>query len=414
MTFGFPLAWIDRDGKLLIAVRGLRTFSHSAVTILVAIYLDLQGFSLVEVGVFLTLGSTGAAAAALLAGVFGDTFGRRRMLALLAMFMALTGIALVATTSLPILTIAAFFGGFSAMSGAAGGMGPLEQAILPTTSPEDRRTEVFAVYGVVGMTAVALGSLAAGAPTIIQSVIGLDQIGATRLVFAAYAVMGVNVALLYLLLSRKVEVPRETRSNMWVNPLRLPSRRRIFTLSGLFMADSFGTGLIPQSLAAYYFFTRFDLEPEQLGLLFFASSVLTAISLWVAARLAKAIGLVNTMVFTHIPSSVFLMAVPLVPEAWMAIGLWLLRAFFAQMDVPTSQSYTMAVVRPEERTAMASAGMVSRSAGIAAGPSVSTALWSAGSATVPFVIGGMIKITYDLALWSLFKRVKPPEEMSHP
>jgi MFS family permease len=409
-TSRLPLAWIDGDGKLLIGVRGLRTFSHSAVTVLVAIYLDLQGFSLVEVGLFLTLGSTGAASAALLAGIFGDAFGRRRMLAVFSGFMALTGLALVLTASLPILAIAALLGGFSAFAGAAGGLGPLEQAILPTTAPNERRTDLFAVYGIVGAAAVAFGSLAAGLPSAIQHFTSLDQAESMKIVFAGYAITGAIVAALYLRLSSAAEVPPEKRASTWVNPFRLPSRRRIFTMSGLFTVDSFGTGLIPQGLASYYFFTRFDLDPEQLGLLFFASSVLTAVSLWIAARMAGVIGLVNTMVFTHIPSSVFLMAVPLVPAAWMAIALWLMRAFFSQMDVPTSQSYMMAIVRPEERTAMASAGMVSRSAGIAAGPSVSTALWSATSAAVPFMIGGTVKITYDLALWLLFKRVKPPEE----
>ena len=403
---------MSRDGKLLIAVRGLRTFSHSAVTVLVAIYLDLMGFSLVEVGVFLTLGATGAAVAALLSGIWGDKLGRRKMLAILAIFMGFTGAALATTTNFSILTIAAFFGGFSSTSGAADGMGPLEQSILPTTVPEIRRTEVFAIYGVVGTAAVAFGSLAAGAPTIIQGVIGLDQVRATRLVFASYAAMSVLVAVLYLLLSNAVEAPRGVRASTWGNPFKLPSRKRIFTLSSLFAADSFGTGLIPHSLVAYYFFTRFALQPEQLGLLFFASSILTAFSMWVAVRLAKVIGLVNTMVFTHIPSSMLVMAVPLVPAAWMAVVLWLFRGFFTQMDVPTSQSYMMAVVRPDERTAMASARMVSRSAGTAAGPTVSTVLWSSGSATLPFIIGGTMKITYDLALWLLFKRVKPPEEMS--
>jgi MFS family permease len=175
---------------------------------------------------------------------------------------------------------------------------------------------------------------------------------------------------------------------------------------------SFGTGLIVQSLASYWFFTRFGLQPGSLGALFFASSVLTAISLWVAARLARRIGLLNTIVFTHIPSSLFLIAVPFVPEAWMAIALWLLRAFFVQMDAPTSQSYTMAVVAPAEQIAMASATTVTRSVGLAAGPSVGTALWTAIGPSTPFLVGGTVKIAYDLTLWWMLRRVKPPEEVS--
>jgi predicted MFS family arabinose efflux permease len=196
----------------------------------------------------------------------------------------------------------------------------------------------------------------------------------------------------------------------WVNPLRLPSRARIMTLAGLFTVDSFGTGLLGQSLAAYWFFTRFGIPAQELGLMFFASHVLTAISLWVAARLASRIGLVNAMVLTHIPSSLLLIAIPFLPEPWLAVLFWLVRAFLVQMDAPTSQSYTMAVVGPEERSAMAAATSVSRSAGIAAGPAAAAALWGATSASAPFVVGGVSKIIYDLTLWVLFRRVKPPEE----
>jgi predicted MFS family arabinose efflux permease len=192
----------------------------------------------------------------------------------------------------------------------------------------------------------------------------------------------------------------------------LPSRGRIFTLAGLFTVDSFGTGLLVQSLVSYWFFTRFGFQPGSLGVLFFASSVLTALSLWVAARLARRIGLLNTVVFTHIPASLLLSAVPFVPDAWMAMALWLLRAFFAQMDASTSQSYTMAVVAPAEHTARASATTVTRSAGLAAGPSVGTALWTALGPSPPFLVGGTLKMAYDLTLWWLFRRIKPPEEVA--
>jgi MFS family permease len=246
-------------------------------------------------------------------------------------------------------------------------------------------------------------------PTAFQRYLGVAELFSFRFLFVGYAFIGLLIAILYNRLSARIEVARgEAR---WTNPLRLPSRRRIFTLAGLFAADSFGTGLVVESLASYWFFTRFGLQPAELGAVFFASNVLTAVSLWVAVRLARRIGLVNTMVFTHIPSSLCLVAMVFAPAAWIAILLWLVRAFFAQMDVPTSQSYTMAIVGPTERTAMASATMVSRSAGIAAGPSVATALWAATSATVPFVLGAAVKITYDLILWRLFRRVRPAEEL---
>jgi predicted MFS family arabinose efflux permease len=233
-----------------------------------------------------------------------------------------------------------------------------------------------------------------------------------QVVFGGYIPLSVLVALCCSQLSPHIEVT--TGEARWVNPLKLPSRTRIMTLASLFAVDSFGTGLIGQSLASYWFVTRFGIPPEELGLVFFASHVLTAISLWVAARLASRIGLVNTMVFTHIPSSLLLVAIPFLPDARLAVLFWLVRAFFVQMDAPTSQSYTMAVVGPQERSAMAAATSVSRSAGIAAGPAAATALWGAASASAPFVVGGMVKIIYDLTLWVLFRQVKPPEEASDP
>jgi MFS family permease len=406
MRFG----WIHRDGKLIIAVRGVRTFAHSAASVLLAIYLDLQGFGLFEIGLFLTIGSSGAAFWALVAGLVGDTLGRKRLLTVMGLFMAVMGVALITSQSLALLAVAAFLGSFSVMPGVSGAMGPLEQASLPTTAAPERRTDLFALYGIVGTAAVSLGALAAGLPAVFQRAFALDQVTAIQVVFASYIPLGAIVALCCSQLSPHIEVA--TAETRWVNPLKLPSRTRIATLAGLFTVDSFGTGLIGQSLASYWFFTRFGIQPKELGLVFFAAHVLTAISLWVAARLASRIGLVNTMVFTHIPSSLLLIAIPFLPEAWLAVLCWLVRAFFVQMDAPTSQSYTMAVVGPEERSAMAAATSVSRSAGIAAGPVAATALWGAASASAPFVVGGIIKIAYDLTLWGLFRRVKPPEEAS--
>jgi MFS family permease len=402
--------WINRDGKLIIAVRGLRTFAHSAASVLLAIYLDLQGFSLFEIGLFLTIGSSGAAFWALVAGLVGDTLGRRRLLTVMGRLMALMGVVLLTSQSLPLLAVAAFLGNFSVMPGVSGAMGPLEQASLPATAAAERRTDLFALYGIVGTAAVSLGALAAGLPSVFQRALAVDQVTAIQVVFASYIPLGVIVALCCSQLSPHIEVA--TGEARWVNPLKLSSRTRIVTLAGLFTVDSFGTGLIGQSLAFYWFFTRFGIQPEELGLVFFASHVLTAMSLWVAARLASRIGLVNTMVFTHIPSSLLLVAIPFLPDAWLAVLFWLVRAFFVQMDAPTSQSYTMAVVGPKERSAMAAATSVSRSVGIAAGPAAATALWGAASASAPFVVGGVVKILYDLTLWVLFRQVKPPEEAS--
>jgi Major Facilitator Superfamily len=338
--------------------------------------------------------------------------GRKRLLTVMAFLSAITGVALLTSQNLQPLAAAAFLGSFSAMTGAAGAMGPLEQASLPATAAAERRTDLFALYGIVGTAAVSLGALAAGLPAAFQRVFSLGQVTAFQVVFGGYLVLSLIAALFYSQLSPNVEVA--TGEARWINPLRLPSRQRILTLAGLFAVDSFGTGLLGQSLASYWFFTRFSIPAQELGLIFFASHLLTAISLWVAARLAGRIGLVNTMVFTHIPSSLLLIAIPFLPDAWLAVLFWLVRAFFVQMDAPTNQSYTMAVVGPEERSAMAAATSVSRSAGIAAGPAAATALWGAASASAPFVVGGGVKIIYDLTLWFLFQQVKPLEETSEP
>ena len=381
----------------------MRGFAQSAVSVVVAIYLGLQGFSLVEIGLFLTLGSVGAAVSAAVVGVVGDTFGRRRTLVVLSVLMGLTGLILATSDDFMILSAAAFLGSFSALAGSGGGMAPLEQAILAVYAPPEKRTDVFALNSIVGTAAASLGALASGFPTVFQRSFGTAVLVSLRSLFVGYACFGVLIAMLYSRLSSRIEAAGGAMR--WTNPLRLPSRRRIFTLASLFAADSFGTGLVVESLSSYWFFTRFGLEPAELGVVFFISNVLTAVSLWVAARLARRIGLLKTMVFTHIPSSLFLVAMVFAPAAWLAVLFWLLRAFFSQMDVPTSQSYTMAIVDPAERTAMASATMVSRSAGVAAGPAVATVLWTAVSATAPFVVGAAVKITYDLTLWRLFRTV---------
>lgn len=193
-------------------------------------------------------------------------------------------------------------------------------------------------------------------------------------------------------------------------PLRLPSRRLIFTLSGLFSVDHFAGGLVAQSLVSLWFFTKFGIKLESIALIFFGSNLIAAVSLWVAAKLANRIGLINTMVFTHIPPSVMSIAIPFLPTAGMAASFWLVRSFFGQMDVPTRQSCTMAVVGPNERSAMAGVNSATRSVTGTVSPSVATALWNIGTTSIPFVSRGVLKISYDLALWFMFRKVKPPEE----
>jgi len=405
-----PLAWVNRDSWFLLGARAIRTFAQRSVSVLIAVYFGLQGLSLVQVGAILTIGSIGSTTWAIIAGIFGDSFGRRKFLVSISILIAISSVIIFISDSFAVLAVVAFIGGFGAFMGM-GAAGPLEQAMIATSTESVRRTELFAVFGIAGTAAASLGALGAGVPDLLQNSFGLSQILSFRAWFIIYPFFILISAFLLSRLSNRIEVADQ--DSKWSNPLKLPSRRRIFSISGLFTIDSFGTGMIAQSLASYFFFTRFGLQASELGLLFFASSILTAISLWVAPRLARRIGLVNTMVFTHIPASIFLIIVPFIPSVEIAISIWLVRAFFIQMDAPTSQSYTMAVVKSEERTAMASASTVSRSAGGSIGPSVGTALWSAFGPAVAFIVSGTVKIAYDLTLWFLFRRIKPPEELTN-
>ena len=272
----------------------------------------------------------------------------------------------------------------------------------------ERRTDIFAIYGIVARTGTFLGALAAGLPVLFQGPLGLPVLLSFKAMFLGFAICQLAGAALYAYISPGVEA--STTHQQWQNPLKLPSRRRIFTLTGLFSVDTFTTSMVMQSLMAYWFFTKFGLTLESLAFVFSLSHLLTASSLWIAAKIANRIGLLNTMVFTHIPSSFFLLAAAFAPSATLAIVFWQCRAFLSQMDVPTKESYTMAVINPEERVAMASIHMVSRSAAGAIGPTVTTAIWNITTAWTPLVGSALLKIGYDLSLYFMFRNVRPPEE----
>ena len=402
--------WVSRDARLIISARGIRTFAQSFVAVLLALYLTELGFSLVQIGALLSVGVAGVAFLAFVVGLISARVGRRPLLVTFSLVSAAAGLALFFIDQFVALLIVVFVGSLS--TGAGGGgespAQPLEVASLPDTAPDEKRTDLFAIYGIVARTGTALGALAAGLPALYQDTFGLSTVDAYKLMFVGFAALQLVGALLYSFLSPAVEGP--ATQGRWTNPLKLPSRRRIFTLTGLFSVDTFSTSMVMQSLMAYWFFTKFGLAVESLAFIFFFSHVLTAVSLWLAAKIANRIGLLNTMVFTHIPSSIFLIAAAFAPAAWVAVVFIQLRSFFGQMDVPTRESYTMAVVGPEERVAMASTQVVGRSATGAVGPSVTTALWNAFSAAVPLVSSAVLKIGYDLSLYAMFRNVRTPEE----
>ena len=406
-----PLSWVSRDGKIVILARSVRTFAQGSIAVLFAVYLDMLGFSLTQIGMFFSFGIAGAAVFAFLVSLIAEKIGRRRLLIAFTLMTAAAGMVLVLTNDVVVLSAFAFLGTLSGVGGGGGAQPtqPLEQASLVDTVPADKRTDLFAVYGIASTAAAALGALASGLPAVYQSYFGVGEINAFKAMFVTFVILLLIVALLYNLLSSGVEVRVEERQ--WVNPLKLPSRRIIFTLTALFSVDHFAGSLLLQSLVAYWFSTRFGLELGTLALVFFFSQILTAVSLWLAAKIASRIGLINTMVFTHIPASLFLIAAAFAPTAFLAVLFWQLRSFLGQMDVPTRTSYVMAVVGPEERVAMAGISIVGRSISGIGGPSVATALWQAIAASAPLLACGVLKIAYDISLYFMFRNVKPPEEI---
>ena len=403
--------WLNRDAKMIILARGVRTFAQGFVAVLLALYLTELGFNLVQIGAFLSVGVVGVAFFAFLVSLIVGRVGRRTLLIFFSMTSASAGLALFFVDHFLILLVFAFMGSLSTGGGGGGESPaqPLEVASLPDTAPDDKRTDLFAIYNIVARAGAALGALAAGLPALYQGAFNLTTLDSYRFMFILFAALQISGALLYSLLSTGIEGASTGRR--WSNPFKLPSRRRIFTLTGLFSVDTFTTSMVTQSLMAYWFSTKFGLELGSLALIFFVSQMLTATSLWLAAKIANRIGLLNTMVFTHIPSSLFLLAAAFAPTAWLAVLFWQLRAFLAQMDNPTRDSYTMAIVGPEERVGMASIHMVGRSAFGAAGPSATAALWGLLSASAPLVGSAVLKISYDLVLYSMFRNVRPPEEI---
>ena len=405
------LQWLSRDARIIIAARGIRTFAQSFIAVLLALYLNELGFSLVQIGALLSVGVAGVAFFAFIVGLIAHRVGRRRLLVTFSLTSAAAGLALFFIDQFLVMTIIAFLGSLSTGGGGGGESPaqPLEVASLPDSAPDDKRTDLFAIYGMVARGGTALGALAAGLPALYQDTFGLSTLLSYQVMFIGFAACQLTGALLYTMLSPTVE--GATLQRQWTNPLRLPSRRRIFTLCGLFSVDTFTTSMVMQSLMAYWFHTRFDIELGSLALVFSLSHIVTLTSLWVAAKISNRIGLLNTMVFTHIPSSIFLIAAAFAPTVGLAVVFWQLRAFLSQMDVPTKESYTMAIVGSEERVAMASLRLVGSSAAGSVGPSLTTALWSAFSASVPLVGSAVLKIGYDLSLYVMFRDVKPPEEI---
>jgi MFS family permease len=407
------LAGLSRDGRLLFATRVVRTFSYGLLSVVLVLYLAAIGLRDREIGLLLTATLVGDAVVSLAITSNADRLGRRRMLVLAGTLVALTGLAFALSGNLVLLAIAAIFGTLSPGGGEVGPSQPIELAALPQTVPDRYRTNTFAWYNLVGSLASAIGALSAGLLAQALQAAGAAPVASYRDVLAVYGALGVLLALLFSRLSSVIEVPAATTDGAKKRRLGLHrSRSIVLKLAGLFMVDSFAGGLVVQSFVAYWLFLRFGVAPAGLGAIFFGTNLLAGLSALAAARVAARIGLVNTMVFTHLPSNVFLILVPLMPSLPLAVGMLLLRNSISQMDVPTRQSYVVAVVDPDERSAASGVTTIARTLASSAGPVVTGALFSAALLSAPFFLSGGLKIAYDLTLWRSFRALRPPEEQS--
>ena len=411
------LQTLTPDGRLLFSTRIVRLFAYGFLSVVLVLYLVQVGLSEQEIGWLLTWTLVGDAVISLwLAGV-ADRMGRRQMLLVGAGLMVLAGGVFALTGNIVWLTLAAIIGTISPSGAEVGPFLSIEQAILPQTAPDQHRTQIFAWYNLTGSFSTALGALAGGTLAQIMQGLGSPPLESYRVVVIGYALLGLVLGVLFSRLSPVAEVPTPT-TRVEIGPLGNRhfglhrSRRIVLKLSSLFMLDAFAGGLVVQSLIAYWFHLRFGVEPGGLGAIFFGANILAGLSALAAARLAARFGLINTMVWTHIPSNILLMLVPLMPNLPLAITALLVRFSISQMDVPTRQSYTMAVVDPDERSAAAGATTIARTAAVAAAPVLTGALLSASLWSLPFFVAGGLKIVYDLLLYRSFKAVKPPEERS--
>jgi len=399
------------DLFLINAAAFLRSLGIGLTGVVLGLYLARSGFSSVDIGLVIGVGLAGSAASTILVTLRGDHLGRRRTLAVLSLLTAAGGVGLALSPRLPILLPVAFFGMLNGMGTDRSASFALEQAVIPGLVPNERRTWTLARYNLVLDASGAFGALAAALPLWIERSFRLPLPMAYRALFFGYAGLNLLTALFYLLLSPTVEVYKASAERSPGSTVTPETKRVVGKIAALFSIDAFGGGFLTDALVAYWFFRRFGATEAKLGLLFFAIRLLNAGSHLAAAWLAKRIGLVNTMVFTHLPSSLLLICVPFAPTLPVAVALLLLREALVEMDVPTRQSYVAAVVKPFERTFASGVTNLVRNVFWALGSSISGFLMRGVSFGAPLVIGGSLKIAYDLLLYRSFRRLRPPEEL---
>jgi MFS family permease len=416
LTVPAALRRLTSDGWLLFATRFIRLFAYGSLSVVLVFYLVGLGLSEPQTGMLLTLTLLGDTAVSLFLTTRADRIGRRRMLMAGAVLMAAAGLVFASTRNLALLVLAGTVGVISPSGNEVGPFLSIEQAALSHVVSDRTRTEVFAWYTLTGSLATALGALAAGTATRMLQETVMAPVSSYRMVVILYAALGVILAILFSRLSRASEATTLGEKKAFqatfagLSGLER-SRDVVLKLSALFALDSFGGGFVIQSFAAYWFYLRFGVNPATLGAIFFWANIFAGISALLASRLASRFGLIRTMVATHLPSNILLILVPLMPTLPLAVLVLLARFSISQMDVPTRQSYIMAVVSPEERSAAAGITGVARTIGAAISPLFVGFMFARPALiNLPFFIAGTLKIAYDLLLYREFVAVQPPEE----
>lgn len=402
------LAWLSRDGKLLLAANIARMFGFGFVSIILAIYLKSAGYDALSSGIIITATLVSSSFFTLFASVYADRIGRRKILMLFSGLMVIAGLIFAFTTDYYLLLVAALIGLINATGVNFGPFISIEQAIIPQTSSDKKRNYAFALYQTTGTFAMAGGTLFAKLPEILQQQYGFDVISSFKPLFLGYVLIGLATIGIYYSLSKLSEVQSEDNRKKVV--LSTETKSIVKRLSILFGMDSFAGGFVIPTWVAFWFFTKFDAPLGEVSEIMFYAIMLTAVSYLVAARLAGKIGLVNTMVFTHIPSNIMLIVLAIAPTLQIAIIVYLIRMSLSQMDVPTRQSYIVAIVRPEERTAVAGITNLSRTIPFSVSPTLVGYSFQFASLAFPFFFAGALKTAYDLLLYRSFRKIKPPEE----
>lgn len=403
---------ISRDGKLVLAAKTLRSLGYGLLSVVLGLYLEEAGFPPVRVGIILTLTLAGSALLTAVMTAYADRLGRRRILILSAMLMIASGLAFAITQNIWLLGLAALSGTISSTSGEVGPFETVEQAILPQTTGSENRNRAFGWYHTLGALAVSLGAWAAALPSWIQSRLSVDILVAHRLMFGMYAALAALSLMCLIPLSKRVEMePTLQEGRRRLLPLHR-SRKTITKLAALFGLDALGGGFVIQSLLAYWFALRFQVGGDVLGPVFLGVNLMKAVSYPMAVKVANRLGLINTMVFTHLPSNVALILIPLMPNLSLAIVCLLVRHLLSQMDVPTRSSYVVAIVEPDERTAATGLTSLVRTITQAFGPVFAGFALQFMNTGAPFFLGGGLKIVYDLALYYNFRTLRTPEEQA--